>query len=207
MSILDNQWTERYRPECMDDYIFPAGEAGDTLRRIANKRFPPHLLLWGGTGTGKTTYARLLCRHFGITVENMLQLSGDKLNKVDNVRGMISDFVITAALGSPFKTVHLEEFEHASKVASNALRTLIEQSRETVFILTVNDLSRVDKAIQSRCTVVEVKLRPADYAERIEYILADNGVSYDAGDVAQIVDSCAGDLRAVIKKLEDRYGA
>ena len=54
-------WLEQYRPVLFDD-LLTSQSVIDALKQLALQANPPHLLLSGPTGCGKTAALRLVCR-------------------------------------------------------------------------------------------------------------------------------------------------
>ena len=54
-------WLEQYRPERFDD-LLTTPQVADALKHLALQANPPHLLLSGPTGCGKTAALQLFCR-------------------------------------------------------------------------------------------------------------------------------------------------
>ena len=54
-------WLEQYKPERFDD-LLTTPQVADALKHLALQANPPHLLLSGPTGCGKTAALQLVCR-------------------------------------------------------------------------------------------------------------------------------------------------
>ncbi len=200
-------WVDKYRPTSEDNYVFPIGSAGDTLRKMLVRKNPSHLLLHGEPGTGKTSYVSVFCHAHNVDPFDQFTYTGGEISTVDDIRKKILETVTTSTYSwDGFRVIHLEEFEHISKVGSNALRSIIERAKDTVFILSVNNLDRVDKAIRSRCTTVEVKLATQDFAQLIRTILKEENVEIDKAYLNSLVSNNPNDLRFIINTLEEKYG-
>ena len=52
-------WVEKYRPKELDDVILPENYS-DIFKKYIEEENIPHLLFYGGPGSGKTTIARIL---------------------------------------------------------------------------------------------------------------------------------------------------
>jgi replication-associated recombination protein RarA len=53
-------WTEKYRPNTVENYVFTDPEQRQTVESWIKDGIIPHLLLSGSPGTGKTTLAKIL---------------------------------------------------------------------------------------------------------------------------------------------------
>ena len=78
MELLNNLWTEKYRPKKINELILTDEYKNDFLNYISNREIP-HLLFTGTPGGGKTTLALILCSENGVitnTADNVLILNG-----------------------------------------------------------------------------------------------------------------------------------
>ena len=82
--------TEKYRPKVLEDLITPK-RVGEKL----SKGVYQHLLLHGSPGTGKTSAAKVLVKHFK---HPYLYINASTDTSVDIVRNRITDFCATAQL-------------------------------------------------------------------------------------------------------------
>lgn len=78
-------WAEKYRPTKLSDYV-----GNDTLKAKVKQYIEtndiPHLLLYGGAGTGKTTLAKLITSSIKC---DMLYINASDENGIDTIRGKI----------------------------------------------------------------------------------------------------------------------
>ncbi|MEC7693763.1 MAG: hypothetical protein VX446_05190, partial [Bacteroidota bacterium] len=102
-------WTERHRPQTLDAVQTAANTA--LIARIkADPSKTPHLLLHGGAGTGKTSFALALRNHLFDTAHRETwckMLNASDKRGIDVVRGEIADFcesfgMFSDALAYPF---------------------------------------------------------------------------------------------------------
>ena len=91
--MLEIPWTEKYRPVTFDD-IVSQNIAINNLKKFVQTTNIPHLIFTGPAGTGKTSTALIIARHF--LREDQLDTNLLELNASDTVR-----ISFTAFLPSP----------------------------------------------------------------------------------------------------------
>ncbi len=198
-------WTERYRPDNLENYI-----GNDVIRAKLEQYIQtqdiPHLLFYGTAGTGKTTAAKILVKN--IDCDYMFINASDERG-IDTVRDKIKGFASTVGF-APLKIVVLDEADFLGREAQPALRNMMEAySASTRFILTANYLERIIDPLVSRTQVY--KLTPPskkDAAKKLADILKNENVEYDTKTIAQIVNAYYPDIRKCINtaQLQTRDG-
>ena len=176
-------FVEKYRPTKLDEVVLTDANRAYFTKLITEKNIP-NLLLYGKPGGGKTTLARIIAKELGWET---LELNASDENGVDTIREKVTTFCNTASLDGEKKLVIFEEADGLSSSGGNGssaqqiLKNLIEESSDTVrFIMTVNDISKMDAPIKSRMEVVFIA--PPDYkaiARRLVQICRAEGISFD----------------------------
>lgn len=205
MNTTHTIWTEKYRPDTLEGYI-----GNDVVRSKIEQYITAqdiqHLLFYGPPGTGKTTLALMLVKN--IDCDYMFINASDERG-IDTIRDKVKGFASTTGFKS-LKIVVLDEFDGVLPDAQRALRNLMEaHSSTTRFILTANYVERIIDPLISRAQVY--KLTPPskkDVAKKLVEILKTEGVSYETGTVAQIVNAYYPDIRKCINttQLQTRDG-
>lgn len=148
--IQDVLWTEKYRPEKLEDLALESDNRA-ILNAYLKAGEIPHLLLVGPPGSGKTTTARILYRALDC---KYMVLNASNERGIDVVRNKIGTFV-TAITGARWNIPFLDEADAMTADAQTALRNMIEAHADRArFIFTANKLHRIIGAIQSRCQVL-----------------------------------------------------
>ncbi len=193
-------WKEKYRPEILDNYI-----GSDVVKfqmdKYIKKQQIPHLLMWGPTGTGKTSLAKLLIKNLNCTYD---YLNASDENGIDVVRTKIKNFASTASL-KPLKIFILDDTHNLTVDAQNALLPIIEQySINTRFILTTNHKDKLIPALLGRLIQFEiVPTSKKDVMIHLAGILESEGVEFVAADVKQIVNRYFPSIRMCIDNAQD----
>ena len=192
-------WCERYRPTSLSEYV-----GNDTLKAKVKQYIAandiPHLLFYGGAGTGKTTLAKLIAASIKC---DCLYINASDENGIDTIRVKIKNFACNIGF-NPIKVIILDEADGLTPAGQGALRNTMETySIHTRFILTCNYHERIVEPIMSRCQAFAITPPSKnDVAMKLLSILGTEKVKFDKKDIALIVQSHYPDIRAVINTAQ-----
>lgn len=197
--IEHSLWNEKYRPQLLETYVGNQTII-DRISQCIEEKDIPNLMFYGKAGTGKTTIAKLIVNNIDC---DYLYINASDERGIDTVREKITGFASTLSFKS-LKIVILDEADFLMGAAQAALRNVIETySKNTRFIFTCNYIERIIEPLQSRCE--SYKLTPPskkDVALHMVNILQQENVSFEATDVASIVNLYYPDIRKVINTTQ-----
>jgi DNA polymerase-3 subunit gamma/tau len=170
-------------------------------------------LLFGPSGTGKTSYARLCMSLFD--VDNIDQCISGKHpdyievncavnNGVDDIRNIISDIINISPVKSEFKFIVFDESHMLTTQSFNALlKTIEEPPKHIKFFFCTTEINKIIPAVRTRCQLIPFfKLSEKDIYKILEYICEQESIKYDS-DSLNLISSCSeGSGRTAINYLE-----
>ncbi len=213
-------WTEKYRPQTLDDVIGNPG-AVNSLRQWAeswNAGVPDKraLVLIGTPGIGKTTSAIALANDMGWTVVEMNASDQRTGGAIENIALRGSKFNTFSEDGDyqdtsqgQRKLIILDEadnfFGNADRGAIPVITKLIKETLQPV-ILIVNDyyeLSR--KCSAAKTDTIQVtfqKPKAVSMVKALSKIAISEGITVDPEAMDMIAEKASGDMRAAVRNLE-----
>ncbi len=188
-------WAEKYRPDCMDDYI-----CDDNLKNIINdfikRKDIPQLLFYGDAGSGKTTLAKIITSNIPCDV---MYVNASDHTGVDFIRDRVKPFAASTGFYD-LKVVILDEMDFISPSSQAALRNLMETySENTRFILTCNFIEKIISPLISRCQ--QLRIHPPnkrDVAMYVQNILVSEKITHQLDDIKFVVNSYYPDIRKIV---------
>lgn len=205
----DALWVEKYRPKTIADCILPE-EYKNTFQQYVNNKTIPHLLLCGSQGVGKTTVAMALCQEVGC---DYLVINGSDESGIDTFRMKISHYASSTSFDGGRKVIIIDEADYLNANSTQpAMRRAMEEfAKNCSFILTCNYRNRLIEPLQSRCAVIEFKIKPeekqkiaAQFMKRAATILKQEGIKFSPPVIAELVKKHFPDFRRVLNELQ-RY--
>jgi DNA polymerase III delta prime subunit len=202
-------WTEKFRPQTIQDCILP-DRLKQPFQEYVNQKQIPNLLLAGGAGVGKTTVAKAMCNEVGC---DFMVINGSDESGIDTFRTKIKNYASSMSLAGGRKVIIIDEADYLNPNSTQpALRNAIEEfASNCSFIFTCNYKNRIIEPLHSRCAVIEFGLKNGEKAKmaaaffkRIQSILQSEKVDYDEKVIAELVKKHFPDFRRVLNELQ-RY--
>lgn len=202
-------WTEKFRPQTVEDCILP-DRLKKPFQEYVKQKNIPNLLLAGGPGVGKTTVAKAMCKEIGC---DYMVINGSDESGIDIFRTKIKNYASSMSLSGGRKVIIIDEADYLNPNSTQpALRNAIEEfAGNCSFIFTCNYKNRIIDPLHSRCAVIEFNLKNGEKAsmassffKRIQSILHNEKVEFDDSVIAELVKKHFPDFRRVINELQ-RY--
>ncbi len=189
--------TEKYRPQTFEDLICANKEV--ILENIKNpSKIPSFIFTSNSPGTGKTSCAKIVANTLGC---DSIFLNASDERGIDTIRNVINEFAQyeSSKLGIK-RMIFLDESDGITSTAQDALKNPMETYSDNVFfILSCNNISKITKAIRSRCVIVSFdNPDKGEILQKLEYVSQKEGYIYDIEKLRKIVDNFYPDIRSML---------
>lgn len=200
---------DRLRPQTLEDVVGQDAvlAPGKPLRRLIDADRVPSLILFGPPGTGKTTIAHVIAKK---TRRAFRKLSAVTCG-VKELREVVEE-AKQALLYERVQTIlFIDEIHRFNKSQQDALLPHVEDGTLTLIgATTENPFFEVNKALLSRCQVIELTWLSTEALEKVlERALSDSkaglgafSVTLDADARQVLLASSGGDARVLLNSLE-----
>ncbi len=197
-------WFETYRPETIDDLIFPKVEFRKLAKEwIETGQIDGNIFLYGPPGVGKTSLSLILIKSIIKSPADLKHIKSRSVKEIDT----ISDWITGMPIASPRKIVLIEECDMLSAHSFRELKDkYCEKYQDTVtFILSTNYPHKVDSALLTRFTY-QLNFNKMDSNEifnRVKFILDSEDSKYSDDELKTWLDDHNNiGLRDIINTLQ-----
>lgn len=151
-------WVDKYRPKNINK-IKTHSHIIDTLYNMKKNRSMTNILCYGPAGCGKTTtmmaFGNDIYKHTANM--NIMKINASDERGIAIVRQKIDTFIQTKSLFPvddptvPYKMVILDEADYMTNDAQYAIKNIMDQYPDVLFVFICNYIYKIHESIQSRC--------------------------------------------------------
>lgn len=196
---------DRVRPRSLDDFIGQEDLVGPSglLRGLIDAGRIPSMILWGPSGTGKTTLARIIAK--STTDEYLFKELSATNNNVADCKKVFEDASNLLSLTGKRTLVFLDEIHRFTKSQQDIFLPYVESGKITLIGATTENPSfRINNALISRCRVfVLASLSTPNVLAILEQALhriQDSTMPHDI--LEYLAGLCDGDARVGLNLLD-----
>jgi len=206
-SVVTQLFSEKFRPHDLSTLIVP-----DRIKKELSRGLVQNLLLFGASGTGKTSTLFILAKH-----HTNLYINAREEANIDIIRNKVSRFCSTMSLEEgkeKIKCVILDEFDGASTAFFDAVKVPIEKYANMArFIASTNFINKIPVGVTSRFNCIsfdainkeEEEYLIEEYKKRITLILNATKINYTPEILHKFVCNYFPDMRRIMNKLQSFY--
>lgn len=200
---------ERMRPHSLDevfgqDLVGPNG----VLRSLIESDRVPSMILWGGSGTGKTTIARCIARRVG---SRFIELNATSTG-VAEVKKLFGEAANELALTGRKTIIFCDEIHRFSKAQQDVFLKPVEAGTITLIGATTENPSfKIQNALLSRCRTFTLQSLTQDDIQQILTRALQREIDEDGLELSPLIDQellqylsafADGDARTALNLLE-----
>jgi len=214
----------KWRPKSFPAMVGQEHVLRALINALDNDRLHHAYLFTGTRGVGKTTVARIFAKSLncenGVTSSpcgvcsacteidqgrfvDLIEVDAASRTKVEDTRELLENVQYAPTRGR-FKVYLIDEVHMLSSHSFNALlKTLEEPPPHVKFLLATTDPQKLPVTILSRCLQFNLKrMAPEMIAGHLEYVLGEEGISFDKPAIMQVSEGADGSMRDALSLLD-----
>jgi len=199
-------WTKRYEPKKLDDVIGQA-EAINQLREFLqnfSKQRKKALLLYGPSGTGKTTVVYALASEFNLEI---LEINASDLRNKEQIESVLGNAVRQRSLFNSGKLILVDEIDGLNAMEDRggitALAKILSETTFPIIMTTTNPFEFKFSSLKNKSKLVALEAVEHNSIFSLLRRIADSeNLEYKETDLKKLARMCGGDARAAIIDLQ-----
>ena len=198
---------QKYRPVDFDS-VYGNEQIVSALSNYAAdlKKCPHVFLLHGPTGCGKTTLARIFANAIGVATDSpdYKEINSSDFRGIDTIREL-NRVLLFKGLSGKNRVYVIDECHKLTNDAQNAfLKKLEDTPPHVYFVLCTTEPGKLIKAIQNRCTQLQVKTLDVKQTKRLlKRVVKAEKDQVDDSLLEMIAEQSQGHARQALKLLQN----
>lgn len=199
---MTHELQHKHRPQLLKEVIGQEAAVKQLQRFLKMNTLPHAILFAGGSGTGKTTLARILKIKLNCADPDFCEMNAAEARGIDTVREIQARVRLAPAIGA-CRVWLIDECHRLTNDSMSALLKVLEDvPRHVYFFLCTTDPQKILQAIRTRCTLIKLDpLSPADLIKLLTSIASKEDVKIGLEVIEKIVDVSEGSAREAVKRL------
>jgi len=195
--------------------LFPTKATADFVDDLVTNRLPfpangkNGIIIYGPTGTGKTSLMRLLPNALedhrsGEVAYSPNYWAIDESTKPSNLFGSIHKLAANVPLSGSHNYFQLDEVDLLKTTAMRSLKSVMNLPI-SIFIFATNELNGIDPPIISRCHLIDMNPPPpSTVISLVKEVISNAGVTTQLPDdvIEKLIEKCCGDMRNIGDEID-----
>jgi replication factor C large subunit len=194
-------WTKKYRPKNTEDLIGQA-LATNKIRKDLSTKKP--LLLYGPTGTGKTSSIHALGKEKKLEV---FELNSSDIRNKAALQSVMGSSIQQQSLFAKGKIILVDDIDALSGTKDrggiSTVVSLIKDSKHPIVLTCTDPWIKKLSGLRKKCNLVEFqRIKRDQIYEHLKNICEKESVQFKEEDLNQLAKESEGDIRAAINDLQ-----
>lgn len=179
------------------------------LQDALDRDNPPHVFLFAGnSGCGKTTTARIIANHLGVTELGIQEINAANARGIDTAREIIEKMRSTPIDGGCWAFIMDEAHRFTIDMQNAMLKPLEDTPAHVYFFLCTTDPQKLITPLKNRCFPVAFKAIPApDLFLLLKRVQKAEGTSLSRDVLEAISKNSDGSPRSALQLMDKVLGA
>ncbi len=198
-------WTEKYRPESLDEYRGASSEKKDLKKHVENwEQGDKAVLLHGQAGTGKTSLVQALANDLGY---ELVETNASDVRTKKKLKSELKEATRQASFMGGKKLILIDEVDgmsgNSDRGGVKEIGTIVDETRFPI-VMTANDAyDNSIRSLRNKAKTIELgSVHTNSIAAFLRDILEEEGIEYEDGVPKRIARQAGGQMRSAINDLE-----